>query len=619
MEELTAETMLGQRIVGLIDRFSVGLVYGATACVAFMMVIGVVDTLSSKLINRPLPGYFEFTEVSMVLMIVLPLAYVQRQRRHITMTAITGILPPKVQRLLEALALLIALFAVLMVIWAGSKAAWNSVQVREYFPALLQYPVYPWKLAFVLGFATLAIKLVADLVKSLAELLEAPQARDIFRIEHVTDETTGLAGFGALFVLVTLGVPVGFSLLTVGIVGLTLVGNWGTALAFLTSVPYNTTATYGFAVVPMFLLMANLIGGAGFARDTYSSAAKWVGRLPAGLAIATMGGAALFGAVCGSSLASAALFTKTSLPQMIEYRYDKGLAAGCIAAAGTLAMLIPPSLVMVVYAILTEQGIAQLLVAGLLPGLLLALLFSTYMYLRVRATPSLAPLTLEGVSLREKVRSLKGIWPIPALFALVMGGIYLGWFTPSAAAAIGAAGAVVLVFARREITRSELLEALKETGVTTSSIFMLVIGGLIFTRFVSLSGIIHTITAFVAGLDVPPLTILVLILLLYLFLGAFLESVTMMVVTLPVVFPLIVALGYDPIWFGVMVVLFAEIGLLTPPLGLNVYMVHSVADGAITMRQAFGGIFPFVFVSLVAAAILIAFPQIALFLPNSMY
>ena len=164
--------MLGQRIVGLIDRFSVGLVYVATACVAFMMVIGVVDTLSSKLINRPLPGYFELTEVSMVLMIVLPLAYVQRQRRHITMTAITGILPPKVRRLLEALALLIALFAVLMVIWAGSKAAWNSVQVREYFPALLQYPVYPWKLAFVLGFATLAIKLVADLVKSLAELLE---------------------------------------------------------------------------------------------------------------------------------------------------------------------------------------------------------------------------------------------------------------------------------------------------------------------------------------------------------------------------------------------------------------------------------------------------------------
>ena len=434
----------------------------------------------------------------------------------------------------------------------------------------------------------------------------------------MTDETIGLAGFGALFVLVALGVPVGFSLLTVGIVGLTLVGNWGTAFAFLTSVPYNTTATYGFAVVPMFLLMANLIGGAGFARDTYAAAANWVGRLPAGLAIATMGGAALFGAVCGSSMASCALFTKTSLPQMIEYRYNKGLAAGCIAAAGTLAMLIPPSLVMVVFAILTEQGIAQLLVAGLLPGLLLALLYSLYMYLRVRATPSLAPLTPEGVSLREKVRSLKGIWPIPALFALVMGGIYLGWFTPSAAAAIGAAGAVVLVFTRREMTRSELLAALKETGVTTSSIFMLVIGGLIFTRFVSLSGIIHTITAFVGGLDVPPLTILLLILLLYLFLGAFLESVTMMVVTLPVVFPLIVTLGYDPIWFGVMVVLFAEIGMLTPPLGLNVYMVHSAADGAIDMRQAFGGIFPFVFVGLVAAAILIAFPEIALFLPKSM-
>jgi C4-dicarboxylate transporter, DctM subunit len=434
----------------------------------------------------------------------------------------------------------------------------------------------------------------------------------------MTDEFIGLAGFVALTVLVVLGVPVGFALFATGIVGLTLVGNWNTAFAFLTSVPYNTSATYGFAVVPMFLLMANLLGGAGFARDAYNSAAKWVGHLPAGLAIATTGGAALFGAVCGSSMASTALFTKTALPQMIEYRYDKGMAAGSIAAAGTLAMMIPPSLVMIVFAILTEQGIAQLLIAGLLPGILLAVLFSIYMYVRVRITPSLAPLTPKGVSFREKVRSLRGVWPIPVLFVVVIGGIYLGWFTPSAAAAIGAAVAVVLVLVRGEFTRSELLEALKETGVTTSSIFLLVIGGLVFTRFVSLSGTIHTITAFVGALNVPPLAILLLILMLYLVLGCFLESVSMMVVSLPVVFPLIVAQGYDPIWFGVMVVLMAEIGMLTPPLGLNVYMVHSVAGGTITMREAFVGIIPFVFVSLVAAAILIAFPQIALLLPYSM-
>lgn len=434
----------------------------------------------------------------------------------------------------------------------------------------------------------------------------------------MTDEGIGLAGFGALFVLLLLGVPVGFSLLTVGIVGLAVVGSWNTAFAFLLSVPYRTAANYGFAVVPMFLLMANLMGGAGVARDAYASAAKWVGRLPAGLAIATTGAAALFGAVCGSSLASTALFTKTSLPQMLQHRYDKGLSAGCIAAAGTLAMMIPPSLVMVIFAILTEQGIGQLLMAGVFPGFMLALLFCIYMYVRVRITPSLAPVTLQGATFREKIVSLKGIWPIPALFGLVMGGIYFGWFTPSAAAAIGAAGAVVLVVARRDMTRSELLGALKDTGLTTSAIFILVIGGIVFSRFVSLSGVIHTITAAIGELKVPPLAILVLILLLYLVLGCFLESVSMMVVSLPVVFPVIIALGYDGIWFGVMVVLMAEIGMLSPPVGLNVYMLCSVAGDAISMREAFVGIAPFVVVSLFAAALLIAFPDIALFLPKRM-
>lgn len=430
--------------------------------------------------------------------------------------------------------------------------------------------------------------------------------------------TTGAVVGVVLFTLLALGVHIGITLGLSGILGIYLAIGPDAAWAQLATIPFSTTNSFDLAVIPLFILMGSLATQAALTTDLYRAAYVWLGRLPGGLAIATTMASAAFGAACGSTLVNAAIFTRMAMPEMARFGYDKRLSAGCIAAAGTLASLIPPSILMVIYGIITEQSIGQLLMAGLLPGLLSAAMFVIGIVLIAKWRPELCPRPEVRFALGERLESLKHVWGIGLLFALVIGGIYFGWFTATYAGAIGAFGAFLIVLGKRRMSRAGLIDTFKDAGTTTTVIFIIVIGGMLFARFLTYTGLITYISDGMLGLELSPYMYLAAFAVLYLILGMFLEPIAIMVMTLPVMFPILVQSGFDPIWLGVISVKLAEISLLTPPVGLNVYVVRSSSPIPLTLEEAFAGVTPFILIDVVTLGLLIAFPAISLYLPSLM-
>lgn len=430
--------------------------------------------------------------------------------------------------------------------------------------------------------------------------------------------TVALLVFGLLLFLLVASVQIGVALGTAGLLGIMLAIGPDAARAQLAFVPFSTTNSFALAVVPLFILMGAFATQAALTTDLYRAANLWLGRLPGGLAIATTVASAMFGAASGSTVVNAAIFSRIALPEMTRFGYDKGLSAGSIAASGTLASLIPPSVLMVVYAIITEQPIATLLIAGLVPGLLSGLLYILSIVVRAKRNPDIAPAAQEPAPLREKVRSLRGVWGICLLFGLVLGGIYSGLFVPTYAGAIGAFGAMLIVIARRKLSWRSLIEIFKDTGTTTSVIFMIVIGGMLFARFLSYSGLVGSVTEALMALEMSRWVYLGCFMLLYLVLGMFIEPMAIMVITLPVMFPVLTGAGFDPIWLGVISIKLAEMSLMTPPVGLNVYVVRSASPVPITLGQVFHGTYPFLLMDVISLALFIAFPAIVTFLPAMM-
>jgi C4-dicarboxylate transporter DctM subunit len=430
--------------------------------------------------------------------------------------------------------------------------------------------------------------------------------------------TTGIIVMALLVVLLTAGVHIGISLGLGGILGIYLAIGPNAAWGQLATIPFSTTNNYDLAVIPLFILMGSLATQAGLTTDLYKAAHAWLGRLPGGLAMATTMASAAFGAACGSTIVNAAVFTKMAMPEMTRFGYDKRLSAGCIAASGTLASLIPPSILMVIYAIITEQSVGRLLVAGLVPGLLSAAMYLLCIYIWVKRRPEIAPKLDFAITRAEQWRSLRGVWGISFLFILVIGGIYLGWFVPTNAGAVGAFGAFLIVAAKRRMSRATLIDTFKDAGITTSTIFIIVIGGILLARFLTYTGLVTEISDWLLGLGLPPLMYLLTFAVLYLILGMMIEPIAIMVMTLPVMFPIMVSVGYDPIWLGVISIKLAEISLMTPPVGLNVYVVRSASPVPLSLEQVFAGVMPFLFTDMITLGLLIAFPSIVLFLPDLM-
>lgn len=428
----------------------------------------------------------------------------------------------------------------------------------------------------------------------------------------------GALGFFPLMILVIVGVPIAFALGVVGFVGLGLTLNWTVAVAQLKCLVYEATASYTIAVIPLFVLMGNFAVISGISSELYESATKWFGKFPGGLAISTTVAAALFGACSGSTMASASIFTKISLPEMAKYKYDNRLSCGAICSAGALACMIPPSLLMILYGIIVAESIGKLLIAGILPGILTVGVYIIGIFVVVKLRPAWAPRIPQKFSLKDKLYSLKKIYSISALFVLVIGGIYLGWFTPSQGGAIGAFGAFIIALIRRKLTRKLLWGALLESGILTTALLVIIIFGTLFSYLISTSGVIDLFAAFINELAVPRFVILLMFLMVYLVLGCMIDPVSMLIITLPVLYPVFMKLGYDSIWFGIIVISMLEIAVVTPPLGMNMYAVKAAGGDNVELGEIFSGVGIFLIMNLVVLAALIIFPSICTFLPNLM-
>ncbi len=428
--------------------------------------------------------------------------------------------------------------------------------------------------------------------------------------------TIGLVGIVVLLGLLAIRMPVGIALIVVGLVGFAAVAGWDAALGLLGASPFEHSFNYELSVIPLFVLMGNFAMVSGMSGDAYTAGQRWVGHWRGGLASATVVACSVFAAVSGSSVASAATMGAVALPEMRRRGYDARLATGCVAAGGTLGILIPPSTGFVVYAILTEESIGRLFLAGFFPGLLLTALFVATIGLLTRFRPEMGP-AVARATLAERIDGLRQVSALVVMIVVTLGGIYVGVFTPTEAAAIGALFSIVLAFWRRRVTRSRFVDALLQTARTTSFVFLILIGAHLFSPFLAVAQISATISTFIENVDASPQMVLVMLLVLYIVLGTFLEGFAMLVLTLPIVFPVIIDLGFDPIWFGVVMVIVLEMGLISPPVGINVFVVKGIAED-VPMKDIFIGILPFWAAMLVCLVLLVAFPEIALFLPNSM-
>jgi tripartite ATP-independent transporter DctM subunit len=425
--------------------------------------------------------------------------------------------------------------------------------------------------------------------------------------------------FLPLMGLVLMGVPVAFALGFVGFIGLIDTLNFTAACSQIKVILFGANNNYALSCVPMFILMGELSYQAGISTEMFKASNKWFGRLPGGLLVATNFSCALFGACSGSTIASASVFTKIAFPELIEKGYDKRLSAGAIASAGALACMIPPSILMVIYGLITSQPINKLLIAGVVPGVLTSIAYGLGIFLLAKGKPHLvAPLDQQKVPWREKFGALGGLLPITLLFTLVMGGLFLGWFTSTAAGAIGSAGALCLLIFRGRFTWQGIHAALTQTGILSCSLLIIITFGNLFSFVLSSSGAIDSFLEFIVGLNFSPKMVLLLIMALYLIIGSMVDPVSMLIITLPAVMPVAEAYNYNPIWFGIIVITMCEVSVITPPVGMNAYTVKSVAGDSVTTGEIFSGIAFFMFLMALVMILIISFPSIVTFLPDLM-
>jgi C4-dicarboxylate transporter, DctM subunit len=428
--------------------------------------------------------------------------------------------------------------------------------------------------------------------------------------------TESLIGFAAIFILALLRVPLAFAMGIVGIAGMGLTRGWMPALASTAQVVQETGFAYTLSVIPLFILMGNFVARAGLAHELFAAAYAFIGHFRGGLAHATIAACAGFGAICGSSIATAATMSKVAYPSMKKLGYSDSLATGVMAAGGTLGIMIPPSTIMVIYGIITETNIGKLFAAGVIPGILTALLMMTGIVVMTARDPSHAPAG-ERSTWPQRWAALRGIWGVVVLVFIVLGGIYGGVFTATEGAGIGASGAFLFALARGRLTWAVLYQVLVESARTTAMLFTLLIAATIFANFVNFTTMPGDLKTWITGQGLSPTMIIAAMMLIYIVLGTVMEELTMVLLTIPLFFPIVTALGFDPVWFGVLIVMVVQIGLISPPVGMNLFVLNSLLPN-VGLGAIFRGCWPFVAVMIFVLMLLVAFPQITLWLPSLM-
>jgi len=430
----------------------------------------------------------------------------------------------------------------------------------------------------------------------------------------MTPIVTGLVGIAVLLALMFVGMPIGFAMLLVGSIGFVYIVKLSAALHILASVPYGLISNYDYCVLPLFLFMGTVILNAGFGRSLFRLAHVLTGRLPGGLAVATIFACGVFSAISSSSIACALTIGLIAIPEMRSYKYGDALAAGSVAAGGTLDILIPPSGLFIIYGIMTEQSIAKLFIAGMVPGAILALMFIGVIMGWARLHPNVAPRG-QRFSWKEAISALGSCIDILILCLIILGGLIIGWFTPTEAGAVGACGALVLSLIRRQLTWKGFKESVIDTIRNSGMIFVIVTGALVFNAFFAVTTIPMELAGWVTTLPLPPVVIMIVILMMYAVLGTFLDELAMILLTLPIFFPVVTKLGFDPIWFGVIVVLVVQMGMISPPVGMTMFIVKGIAPD-IPIETIFRGVLPFVIAIVIIMLLLLAFQEMALFLPR---
>ncbi len=593
-----------------------------------------VDVVARFAFRKSIPGGIEIESFILLIIVFLGVAFVQFNEGHIRIGFIVSRFPKWVQNLLDCFHYLIcALFFGIMssqLLLQGMKKMQDHVITYE-----LELPVWIFWFISATGTMILAIAVALDFLKALQRsladgrwpwllftlalacfLLFGPLAG--LAPTGLSGATAGILGMCFLFALLFLGMPIGFGMALTGLFGMIVAYKAvKPSLAMLGIGPYETAASYMLTVVPLFILMGEFAYHSGISEDLFETANKWLGRLPGGLAMSSVAGCAGFSAVCGDSLATAVTMGTVALPGMKKHRYDMSLATGCLAAGGTMGILIPPSVGFIFYAIVTEVSIGKLFVAGLLPGLLLALIFCGIIYVRARIRPDLAPRG-EPATWKEKFVSLKGVVGMLALFVLILGGILGGVFSPVEGGAIGSVGAFVYALIRGRVNRAMLKASVQESLNITCKLLLILIGVGVLGYFLAATRLPFVIADFVTGMEINRYFIFGGVIIFFMVLGCLLNVIPMILLVLPTIFPAITALGFDPIWFGVVTVLTMEMGQITPPIGVNVFAIGSVARD-VPMQDIFKGIFPFFLGMIACVLLLVLFPQIALYLPDLLF
>jgi C4-dicarboxylate transporter, DctM subunit len=616
-------------IEGAIRAFTNGVHRIGGIILAAMMFLTAADVLFRYVFNSAITGAVELNELMLVLVVFFSLAQAAVRKEHVRVELVVSKFPINTQNILNVVSDLVVFGLSFIITWQAVIFAMDRMK-KHATTAVLLVPIPPFILLFAFSCALFCLIILMDLRKNLQTLV-AVRWRNIDWLvaivgalviiagiyvasSPITNKlpaiTAGYVGMVVLVVLIFSGIPIGFVMGLIGFLGMSYLTGPKGGFGLMASVPFSTTASYTFCVVPLFILMGSFAFYTGLSREMYSTVNKWLGFLPGGLAMATIGGCAGFAAICGSSLATAATMGTVALPEMKRYKYSPALATGCLAAGGSIGILIPPSMVLLIYGILTNQPITDLFVAGILPGLSQALFYLVTIYILCKINPELGP-PGEKYTLKEKIVSLKDTWGVLALFLLVIGGLYFGVFTPTEAAGIGAFGAFIMTILKRKITFGLLKNSLGDTGATTAMVFTILIGAMLLGYFLAITRVPFQLSEFVSALPVSRYTILILIMVIYLVLGCFMDSLSIVLLTVPIFYPVVEGLQFNPIWFGVLVTRVSEMGLITPPVGMNVFVIKGVARD-VPMYTIFRGIVPFLCADFVHLAVLIAWPQLSL-------
>lgn len=602
---------------------------------ALMVLLITTDVVMRYFFNSPIKGSFELIQIMLAMIVFLGLANTQVLKSHVTITLFTGKLSSSTRAGLGSATYLLCLIIFGLITWRCFMQA-EVLRSSGTTSDSLAIPIFPLMWLVTIGSAMLWVTFLIDFLKSLDSVIKECEKPWLWFVLDgmfvlllvtlpvwlhwipfdISRPAMGVIGVFLLLLLLFSSMPIGPVMALIGFLGFSYLVNTEASLGILGTSPFRTVSNHSMSTIPLFVFMGLICFHAELSKDIYTTVRNWVGKLPGGLAMSTVGGCAGFAAVSGSSMATAITMGTLALPEMKRYKYDDGLACGCVAAGGSIGILIPPSITFIVYAGLTEESIGKLFMAGIIPGLMEALFYIIAIYILCKIKPELGP-PGPSSTWKEKIYSLKDTWGIIVLFTLVMGGIYGGIFTPTEAAGVGAFGALLLGFIKRKLTVKKILLALANSSKNTAMLLLMLIGASAFSYFLTMTQIPFLLSDFVVGLPVAPWLMVWAILFVYIILGCIMPIVPAIVLTIPIFLPVVTGLGYDPIWFGVIVVTMAEMGQITPPVGINVFALAGVAKD-VPLGTIFKGILPFLIADFVRVILVFFIPGLALFLPSLM-